>query len=567
MPHRTQNAWGISRSLMRVTVFLACGALSFFLGVQLTGDIDPVKLSIAQTPDTTQVNVVLQYLPVAGGTPRPIEITPFMNASQTALLQLQEIHSGVVAPPDAMDRCRTTNSVGRCNIRNVPVGPDPAQGIGTDQQYDITVDTVFIEYLTNIPLEPLNAFVRFNPAQCGGNATVFTGNTWCLTKPGGRFASEYFVTITLVERNVCLNIPPPAPFCDISGEFVNFVCNPSFRGPTTPWEPVASSCATVQCPDGNFVPGVCGEVVPGLATCATAAACINNQLCSVQNFGSSFSYNAGSDTIIIRGERFGAAGGSVSFPTKSGNPEVVQVFPGTGWTDTEIRVRVPLNAVSGVLAIHPNTHGFLTGSSGEPVPVTCASPPAFIRAFNDQFAILSINATTPDGIQLVSPGFDTVFTLIAQHNDRVGRLSKIVVELIHGSYPDANALPLRRTVITQTSCPVNIVGSAQAKEATLTCSVPVPQSAEEFMGPFTFVVTLFDNTGEGVRAVLLDSGRSALIGDFDVNGIISLADAVEARRLMDGRLSTTPNHLMRDTDGDGVITLADVLFVLHSLTR
>jgi hypothetical protein len=562
---KTNTFLRLSKGALLTLVFALAGSLSFFLGLQTSSDVAQVEQSIAQAISTTQVNVILQYLPVAGGDPRPIEVTPFMNASQTALVQLQEIHSGVIAPASPSDRCKTTNSVGRCSVEQLPVGTNPSLGVTVDQQYDIIVDTVFIEFLTGIPLLSENAYVKFDLSQCG-SGTVFTGNTWCLTKSGGNFAEEYFVTITLNERDVCVDSTPPASFCDISGKLVNFSCNPSFNGATKPWEPKPKACDTSQCPDGNFVNGQCAELTPGLAACSQAAACQNNQLCSVRNFGSTISYNAGTDAIVIRGERFGSAGGMVIFPTESGGTEEVQIPAGPNWSNTEITVQVPLNAVSGTLNIHPNSHGFIE-NNGVFTPVTCQSPPASIRAFKDQFSILSINGTSPNGVRLVSPGFDTSFALLVHHNDAVSRFDQVLVELVEGSFPDPNNLPVNRTLITQKSCSVQVVGSNSAKEATLTCAVPIPESAGTFQGPFTFIVTVFDDRGESARTVVLDSGSSSLAGDFNLDGILSIHDAAIAFRISRGSSVTLPEHLERDTDADGQITLTDALFVLHSLTK
>ena len=563
-----RRAKRILRNISMMTVFATCGAASFVLGLQTVNEVGSVHETIAQTAQATMLNVILQVQPVGGGAPRPIEVTPFMNSSNSALLHLQEIHVGRIVPLAATDRCRTTNSLGRCSLKNVPVGRDSSIGLSaTDQQYDILVDTVFLEFLTRIPLESAGASVRFDPAKCGGNATSFTSDTWCLTKPGANFAAEYFVTMTLRERDTCTDSLPPAQFCDVQGRLVNFSCNPSFNGPTSPWEPNATGCGTMQCPDGNFVGGVCADITADFSACSTAQSCRDHLLCSVTNFGSSISYDAGEDILVVRGDRFGTAGGTVSFVTSSGGREEVEIFPGADWTNHEIRVRVPLAAVSGVLQIHPHTHGFTEEENNSLMPVTCSSPPASIRAFEDQFSILSLQATPPDGVRLVAPGYETRLQMLVRHNDSVGRLRQIVVELLDGSFPDASHLPLGRTVIAQSSCPVQVTGSTGAQESTLFCGVTVPENAATFTGPFTFLVTLIDDRGGSERAVLLAGGDSALAGDFTLDGIISLEDAVMARHLATGVLVAQASHLLRDTDGDRVITMNDVHFVLHSLTE
>lgn len=549
-------------------VFTFCGTAAFFLGFHTVNEVGSVHETIAQNAQGTMVNIILQVQPAGGGAPRPIEVTPFMNGSNSALLHLQEIHVGRIVPINTTDRCRTTNSLGRCSLKNVPVGPDANIGLTTtDQQYDILVDTVFLEFLTRIPLESAGAAVRFDPSKCTGSTTSFSGNSWCLTKVGGGYAAEYFVTITLRERDTCRDSLPPAQFCDAQGKLVTFSCNPSFTGTTRPWEPKAEGCGTVQCPDGNFAGGVCADITSDFSACSTAQACSDHFLCTVSNFGSSVSYDAGADTLIIHGDRFGTAGGTVSFPTASSNREVVEVFAGSDWLNNEIHVRVPLTAVSGVLHIHPNTHGYTEATDGSLTPVTCSSPPASIRAFKDQFSILSLQATPPDGVRLVAPGFETNLQMLVRHNDAVGRLKQIVVELLDGSYPNAQNLPLGRTVIAQSTCPVQVAGSTSALEATLFCGVTVPAGVEALTGPFTFLVTVVDDKGSSERAVLLASGDSALAGDFNLDGILSLEDVVIARRLATGSLQPQEAHLLRDTDHDRVITMNDVLFVLHSLTQ
>jgi hypothetical protein len=554
-------------------LFAVCGTLSFILGFHSVSEVHPVMQTTAQETEVTMVNVILQYKPVSGGSPVPIEVTPFMNASQTALLQLQEVHTGVVFPSNPFDRCLTTNSVGRCNIEDVPVGPDTDIGLTVDQQYDVIVDTVFLEFLTDVPLESGGAYVRYSPNSCNGDATFsidtsqdIEDSVWCLSKSGEDFAEEYFLTITLQERNICLESSPPAPYCSVDGGLVNFTCNPSFSGPTSPWEPDTSACSAVQCPDGNNVSGACTEVSEGLSACSTAVACAENQLCSVLNFGSSVEYLAGEDSIVIRGERFGNLGGAVSYSADGGGVESVQVSAGPDWTDTEVRVRIPLNAISGPILIHPNSHGS-TDQGSSLVPVTCESPEANIRAFKDQFSILSLNGFGPQGVSLVSPGFESSFTIIAHHNDSVGRLSGVDVELVEGAFTDPDSVPLSRTVVANQSCPVQVTGSLRAKEATIECIVPIPESANAVSGPFTFIVSLYDDQGGTARAVLLDSGSSDLAGDFNLDGTLSIEDAVVSYRISNGSASETSEHRRRDVDGDGNITLSDSLSVLHSLTE
>ena len=549
-------------------LFAAAGTASFFLGLKSVNELDPIApQSGAQQMQTTIVNLVLQYQPVGGGTPLPLVVTPFMNTSQTPLASLQEIHSGGIFPASASDRCRTTNTLGRCGIANVPVGGMP------ESQYDLIVDATFLEFLTQIPLASLNAFVRFDRSACGSqtsfNASAGSAQvaTWCLAKQGSAYAPEYFVTVTLQERNTCTDTAPPAAFCDNDPRrIVGFSCNPQTTIATRPWEPKPALCGALQCPDGNTVDGRCGQIGTGLAACSTAFSCTEHQLCSIENFGTRISYDAGRDTIVISGQRFGVAGGTVSFPVAGGKREVVQVFPGPDFTDTDIRVRIPLTAVAGTLEVHPGTHGAFS-ENGKLVPAVCVSPPAAIRAFGDQFALLSVNATTPDGIQLVSPGFATTFTLIVHHNDAVGRFKNIVVALLQGAFPDPATIPLERRVVTQVACPVTILGSSAAKDATLTCSVPVPAAASALRGPFTFLVTITDDRGESAEATLLDSGRSSMIGDFNADRLLTIEDAVLAFRLAGGATAVLPEHLLHDTNNDGKITREDMLFVLHSLTR
>ena len=44
-------------------------------------------------------------------------------------------------------------------------------------------------------------------------------------------------------------------------------------------------------------------------------------------------------------------------------------------------------------------------------------------------------------------------------------------------------------------------------------------------------------------------------------------DAAIALRIARGATTVLPAHLARDTNNDNAITLADAIFVLHSLTR
>ncbi len=80
-------------------------------------------------------------------------------------------------------------------------------------------------------------------------------------------------------------------------------------------------------------------------------------------------------------------------------------------------------------------------------------------------------------------------------------------------------------------------------------------------------MTLTDDAGGSERAVLLDSGSSAMIGDFNFDRILTIEDAAVAFRIARGVIPQQQAHLERDTNDDGAITVADALFVLHSLTR
>lgn len=550
----------LPRAALLIMIFVVAGSFSFLLGIRTAGDVDPITTIGAQTPQTTRVNVILQVQPLAGGPLQPVVITPFMNASQTSLVTLQEIHTGGVVPANSADQCRTTNTAGRCNINNVPVGGTP------EAQYDVIVNRDFLEFLTGVPFETVGSFVRFDRSACGSQ-NAFTGNTWCIGKQSGSYNAEYFVTITLRERNGCAGTTPPAAFCDSDPKsIVRFACVPATSASTKPWEPRPESCGPVSCPDGNVLTGTCGEVSEGLAACSTAFSCTANQLCEVRNFNSLITYQAGQDAILIGGKRFGNAGGSVSFPVGTNKREVVQVFTGPDWTDAQIRVRVPITAVSGTLEVHPNTHGSIT-VNGVSTPVACSTPPAAIRAFADQFSMLAVTASSPNGIQLVSPGFTTTLAITARHNDNVSRFRDVAVELLQGAYPDPQQIPLQRSVITRVHCPATVVGSPNARETTFTCAVPVPAGASAFRGPFTFVVTLTDDEGGDASATLLDGGESALLGDFDLDRKLTIKDAATALRISRGTFPAQPEQLTRDTNRDERITIDDALFDLHSLTR
>lgn len=545
-------------------IFMICGAISFTLGLK-TVNVDTVGQTIAQEAESTTVNVILQYQPISGGDPVPIEVTPFMNSSQSALLHFQEIHTASVVPYDPEDRCINTNSLGRCSVSNIPVGPDEDAGVSVDQQYDVLIDTVFIEFLTGVALDGTNAYIKYDSAACSGNQTNFSGDTWCLTKSGNSFAQEYFITVTLAERNDCMDSPPPASYCDQNGELITFECNPSYIGPTRPWEPVDDACGTVQCPDGNYTSGICSQITPEFAACSKAESCRDHLLCNISSFGAS-SYDAGTDIVVIRGERFGNAGGTVSFPVSGGDREVVEVFAGPDWTDTKIRVRVPISAEPGTLEIHPRTHGSVE-ENGVLVPVVCTSPTISILSINDQFAILNVTGRPQGGVRLVSPGYTTELQVLVHHNDKVSRLSKVLVELLDGSFPDAEDIPIGRKIIASTDCAASAPSSGSVKDATLKCDIPIPADALTYTGPFTFLVTVIDDQGNAQKAVLLDAGESVLAGDFNLDGMLSIADAVIARRIASGMMQATGDHLLRDTDDDGVITMADSIFVLHMLTE
>ena len=547
----------LSGNKFRVMVFMLCGTLSFVLGLKTS--MEPISVTEAQISQTTNLNVTLQYQPVDGSSAQPIVLSEF-SATNTAMFILQNIYSGEIIPASPVDRCRFTSQTGRCTVFNIPVGEEPVTGNQADKQYDIIVNPDYIEYITGIRIESDLVHIRYDEASCedGTSFNVASGGTWCLGKQGEAYPAVYDVMITLNERDDCTGTNQPTPTCNSAGDIVTFECNGS-------WQSLVESCDPVQCPDGNYVSGMCEEVVDGLASCSQFAACRNNQQCIVNNFGQITSYDAGLDTITINGTDFGAFGGYVSFPTIDGDPEIVQVFPGVNWTDTRIRVRVPLRATTGILKVHPNAHGF-KDVSGEATAITCNSPIANIRSFSDQFDILAVAPIGQDAASLVAPGFATEFNILVQHNVSVGHLQSVKIELLDGAFTDPNNLPTNRTVIEDSTCNLAFDGSV-SREEMAQCSIPISSYVDFYDGPFTFLFTLSDSYGNTAKAVLLDAGESALIGDFNTDGRLTIEDAVFALRLSTGRMSTQQQHLLRDTDGDNQVTFSDVLFVLHSITQ
>jgi len=142
----------------------------------------------------------------------------------------------------------------------------------------------------------------------------------------------------------------------------------------------------------------------------------------------------------------------------------------------------------------------------------------------------------------------------------------VKIELLDGAFTDPNNLPANRTVIEDSICNLAFAGSV-SREETVQCSIPISSYVDFYDGPFTFLFTLSDAYGNTARAVLLDGGESALIGDFNIDGRLTIEDAIFALRLTTGRMSVQQQHLLRDTDGDNQVTFSDVLFVLHSITQ
>src|SRR3989344_8812678 len=103
---RKHRVSALFRGTSMVLIFASAGVMSFFLGLQSVRNVNPMESTVAQTAQGTIVNVILQYQPVTGGQAvKPIEVTPFMNGSQSALPHLQEIHNGPIVPPSTNDRC------------------------------------------------------------------------------------------------------------------------------------------------------------------------------------------------------------------------------------------------------------------------------------------------------------------------------------------------------------------------------------------------------------------------------------------------------------------------------
>jgi hypothetical protein len=292
---------------------------------------------------------------------------------------------------------------------------------------------------------------------------------------------------------------------------------------------------------------------------------VDHPLCTVSQLESGQTYDAGSDTLVLRGEHFGSAGGTVSFPTENAKREVVEIASGADWHHQEIRVRIPRAAVSGILQIHPNTHGSVE-ENGTSVPVSCDSPLVTMRSLKDQFSILALSARSAEGVRRVAPGFTTTLEAAVQHNDRIDRLQNVMVELLEGGFPDQNMVPINRRVLAQSSCPALPTPDGAVREGSLTCDIAIPAGIQVEKSPFTFLVTIIDDVGNVERATLVDAGTSVLAGDFSGDGMLTIADAVLARRIATGELSATSVQLLRDTDGDQQISMNDVLFILHSLT-
>ena len=115
--------------------------------------------------------------------------------------------------------------------------------------------------------------------------------------------------------------------------------------------------------------------------------------------------------------------------------------------------------------------------------------------------IVSLTAQTePAHASPVAPGIITTFTLVVQHNGGIDRLSRVEVQLVEGSFPDPDTISLQRTVVVEQSCAITPQTPATV-EGIVLCPVTIPQSVANFMGPFTFIVTLIDDEGEIERAV------------------------------------------------------------------
>lgn len=550
--------------------------VSFLVGINTANENEVIDL--AQAEEFVSIVLTLQYTPRDGGKPRPFV---FSNTSGSKPVKLQEIHDASILPERAADGCQKTSSTGRCTIANVPVGGEGGEG---EKQYDIFLaDASFFETLTDIPFETPLPFMRFNTKKCTGN--VFTDENpaerekgWCLSRQkDGSPYPEYFITLTLSERDVCRESPPPAASCTSDGKIITYECDPTFRGATSPWKPGTPQLCSefADCPDGNSVRFACGNI--GEAVCSQAAACTAHQLCEVHGFPTPPPLLAGSDTLVFSGKNFGNAGGTVSFKRDSNNErEVVSLPPGLSWTDRSIRLTVPYVAGEGKLEVRPAGH---VGKA------LCESPMLFVLRPEDQPSIISAKIVS-SGNRPVSPGFPTTIEVVASHPLGIDRLHVLDIELLEGSFPRVADVPLSRSVLARVQCDLRsqLPAVRTVAEGTFLCDIPVPQNLQS-MGPFTYFVRISGGkdlpppppladsgggslaTSLGIAAVLPVAGSSTLAGDFDADGTLTVADAAIVSRIVRGVLTPTREHKLSDTDGDGTITRSDLITILHFLAQ
>jgi hypothetical protein len=532
-------------ALPAVSTLLAV-VISFLVGVRTANENELVDLASAE--GLVSVIVTLQYLPVGSEIPIPLK---FLNVSATKPVILQEIHDGTVLPARSVDGCQRTNDAGRCSIGNIVVGSGE-DGRAVERQYDIFLaDATLFEALTNIPFERPLPFLRFDPSLCDDdNVFVDTGDVgWCLSqKSSGGYYNEYFVTLTLKERDVCRDAPPPSLSCTPDGKVINYACDPQYRGATMPWRPLPPATCEgdyVRCPNGTAVPALCVDL-DGITACSQVEACKDHQLCEVFSFPTPPPVIAGHDEIVIKGRHFGNKGGAVSFARSDpegkavqDEREIVLIPPGPNWTDTEIRVMVPYTAGEGSLRIIPEGYpvqgvdinrnqplsvggqvdaatilwvpkafaqfgtrpasGIFGGmrqatiaksksKKSEGTYVGCEAPTLYVTRPEDQPTVVSARIISPPN-GTVEPGFTTVIEAIAYHAKGIDNLYALDVELLEGTFSDVADVPFNRPTLARVQCDLRkqYPPVKSVVDSTFQCGLPIPENLPSD-GPFTFLV-------------------------------------------------------------------------------
>lgn len=71
--------------------------------------------------------------------------------------------------------------------------------------------------------------------------------------------------------------------------------------------------------------------------------------------------------------------------------------------------------------------------------------------------------------------------------------------------------------------------------------------------------------GEVHPVTLIEAGSGKLRGDMDDNGVVDVRDAIVILDIVQGYEQATPDHILGDPNGDGILTIDDARRILERI--